>query len=459
MSETSELPPVLQALGDDLSVAMEAAVATARPASWRARVIWALPRAPRRAWIRLATVGVAAAAAAVTLLVFGPSGRGPANAFAGWTAIPTPPASGQLLAAETACKRRTPELASTTPTVWDTRGPDSLLVYAGRGATTTCVTGRIQLGTVAMSRVASNSLANTSAIAPQSLGLEFAADGQAFREMTGKVGAGVTAVTLVLESRSTIQATVAAGWFAAWWPVSPDFQTGAALAQSLGASVPRSFEITTASGTTTRPLTMDEIQQATTAPLSVSAVPGAATGSTGDTGSTGASGSTGSEPSRVDSALMASFAVLRQSLPNPVQLPSDIAGAYTGPAQPANPYGVDPNLAEYVASANTWILPGSSGVCLITIGIVRPGVGSGSCNSDLFALSGDFFVDSKKWPTRQIVLVGLAPDGNQTVSVTDADGSTHHVPVTDNLYVVTGGDPSSITLRDASGAPTTVPIP
>jgi hypothetical protein len=48
---------------------------------------------------------------------------------------------------------------------------------------------------------------------------------------------------------------------------------------------------------------------------------------------------------------------------------------------------------------------------------------------------------------------------NATVTVNEADGSTSEVPVTDNLYVVAGGDPSSVTLRDASGALTTVPIP
>jgi hypothetical protein len=155
----------------------------------------------------------------------------------------------------------------------------------------------------------------------------------------------------------------------------------------------------------------------------------------------------------------------------PVQLPQGIAGAYTGPAQPPDPYRIDPNFAQYVASANTWVLPGSSGVCLIAMDIVGPGVGSGGmCDATQTALSGDIFNDwhgvcandhstGRVDCVREMTVVGFAPDGNTTVTVTDADGSTRQIPVSSNVYKVTGGDPSSITLRDATGTLTTVPIP
>jgi hypothetical protein len=422
--------------------------------------------------LRLAALVVATVAAAFAVLVVGSTGGGPADAFAGWAAVPTPPARGQLRAAQAACERRSPRLAAATPIVSDTRGADSLLVYTNAGQMTTCVTGRIQLGTVVLSRAASPSHVAVGAVEPESIGLEFAADGQLFREMTGEAGAGVKRVALVLERGSVVRASVRGGWFAAWWPVSQGFLSGKPLARAFGGAAPRSFLITTTSGTRPRPLTLAEIQHAVVPPTTISdaTAPSPSTGSTAATGSSavpgaaapgtsGRSGNTGGPRPGLDSALSASFAVLRQPGPSPVPLPPDLAGAYTGPAQPANPYGIDPNLARYVAPAHTWILPGSSGLCVITIGIVGPGVGSGNCNSTLLALSGDFFVPSKQWPTKQIVVVGLAPDGNRTVDVTDTDGSTREVRVTDNVYVVRGGHPSSIKLRDASGALTTVPIP
>jgi hypothetical protein len=281
----------------------------------------------------------------------------------------------------------------------------------------------------------------------------------------------VTGVTLVLDDGSTVHATVANGWFAAWWPASQRTQSrggqslGQALARMLAPSVPRYAEISAAGGTSTQPLNWNNIERTT---QSLSPEGTDATSSTGPSGSTGATGTTGSNASgasggsaalatpSTDPELESSFAVLRQPVPSAVPLPADRAGAFTGPAEPPNPYGIDPGRAQYVAAANTWVLPGSSGVCLFTVGLVGPGVGSGSCDSTLTAVSGDFLVFSKRWPTNEIAYVGLAPDGNATVAVTDADGATRQVPVTDNVYVVIGGNPRSITLRDASGVLTSI---
>ena len=159
------------------------------------------------------------------------------------------------------------------------------------------------------------------------------------------------------------------------------------------------------------------------------------------------------------SVLGASFAVLRTPTgTNAVPLPPGLAGQFTGPAQPPNPYQVDPSLARYAAAADTWVLPGASGVCLYTTGIVGPGVGSEDCASTSTAVAGEFLVYSTT-PSGETALVGLAPDGNTSVSVLDADGSTRHVPVADNVYIVMGGKPSTITLLDASGTRTTFDAP
>jgi hypothetical protein len=187
-----------------------------------------------------------------------------------------------------------------------------------------------------------------------------------------------------------------------------------------------------------------------------------ATASTASTGASASSGSAGSAPPGIDPALWASFAVFRQPGPNPIQPPDGLdAGDDTSDAS-RNPFGIDPNFDQYAPSADTWIQAGTSGLCTDVIGVVGPPpIGSGSCAPSSLALAGDYF-DSwpSTWPhTHVFKLVGLAPDGNTAVTVTDTDGSNRQVPVTNNVYVVTGGHPSSVTLRDASGTLTTVPIP
>jgi len=206
---------------------------------------------PRRHFTRWATVGVAAVAAAIAVLVVGTTGGGPANAFAGWTASPTPAASGQLQAAESACAAQRPSLASLVPTVVDTRGPTTMLVYAdgglsvptprfpsGRPLATACTTGAPAFGTLIGSGAGAIPIGQGE-IVPHLEGLRVTADGQGFGYLDGQVGPAVTAVTLVLDDGSSVQATTGNGWFGAWWPGNEGMQ---------------SAQITTATGTTTQPL-------------------------------------------------------------------------------------------------------------------------------------------------------------------------------------------------------------
>lgn len=44
--------------------------------------------------------------------------------------------------------------------------------------------------------------------------------GDALTLVDGRVGAGVSAVTITLSDGSTVQATVSGGWYLAWWPGS-----------------------------------------------------------------------------------------------------------------------------------------------------------------------------------------------------------------------------------------------
>jgi hypothetical protein len=172
------------------------------------------------------------------------------QAFAGWSAAPTTPAGEQLQAAETSCQRN-PELASLAPSVADTRGPFSLLLYAANDTATMCLTG-LPFGTGQQGLAAiffggaalpASGAPTSPAVAAGAIELESriaaTADGQAYGVVDGQVGADVTAVSLVLDDGSSIEATTSNGWFAAWWPGNQGAQTA---------------NITTATGTITQPL-------------------------------------------------------------------------------------------------------------------------------------------------------------------------------------------------------------
>jgi hypothetical protein len=157
--------------------------------------------------------GVTAAVVAVVTL-----GAGASNAFAGWSATPTKPAPGRLAAALADCRSRS-TIAGLAPKVSDTRGPFTMSVYADRDQSATCITGptfTAVSGSVSRAPVsvpAGRILLGTS---------HTSRDGQAYSFSEGRTGADVTGVTLILDTGTRVQATVANGWFVAWWPGSHD---------------------------------------------------------------------------------------------------------------------------------------------------------------------------------------------------------------------------------------------
>jgi hypothetical protein len=211
--------------------------------------IGAVRRGPRARWVAAAAVLVAAVIAA---LVLGTNGSGPQNAFAGWSATPTRPAPGQLQAAEAACTqlhsapRRLAALTGEAldweaPTIADTRGPFTLLFYVARAGTLSCIAGWPS-GGVAGSGTR-YLLPTPRRAAPDTIsaisGGSSSAHGEAWSQLQGQVGSGVTAVRLTLSNGSEVRASVSNGWFVAWWPGTGDAQ---------------SAEIISASAITTKPL-------------------------------------------------------------------------------------------------------------------------------------------------------------------------------------------------------------
>jgi hypothetical protein len=194
-------------LEDDLREALADQAARITPdASARLRAVDYRPRShrlgSRRAVSALGAVGLSGAAAVTGAVILLGSNATPA--FAGWTASPTAPLPGQLAAAHEHCSAGTPVLT-------DTRGPYTASIYADGS---TCVEGNgIEI---------SGGGGSTSSAAAGSVELngqgESDSDGNALTMVDGRIGAGVTGVTITRSDGSSVQATVKHGWYLAWWP-------------------------------------------------------------------------------------------------------------------------------------------------------------------------------------------------------------------------------------------------
>jgi hypothetical protein len=161
--------------------------------------------------------GTAGAVAAVISL-----GAGASNAFAGWTPTPTVPAPEQLGAAIADCKSQSP-IAGLPLKLTDTRGPFTFFVYADRRASATCITGP------SFTSVA-GSMSSVPVDVPAGQIQELTdhrtnRSGQAYSFAEGRTGSGVTAVKLILDDGSAVDATVQNGWFVAWWPTAHEVKT------------------------------------------------------------------------------------------------------------------------------------------------------------------------------------------------------------------------------------------
>src|ERR1700733_13628948 len=157
----------------------------------------------------LGAVGVSATAvAAIAAVTLGSSA---APAFAGWSRTPTPPAAGQLAAAEQQCSANLG-----APVLTDTRGPYTVSIYADATSSHLCLQGK------SLSIVSTTSGPAQADVAAGQVQLAGSgvqnSSGQALTLVDGRIGAGVTSVTIDRGDAGSVQATVAGGWYLAWWP-------------------------------------------------------------------------------------------------------------------------------------------------------------------------------------------------------------------------------------------------
>jgi hypothetical protein len=175
----------------------------------------------------IGALGATGTAAAIAALVTVGSSTVPA--FAGWKATPSIPAPGQLAQAAQACGE---DLGS--PLLSDSRGPYTASIYADSTTSNVCLSGN---GVSMSSSSTSQAPASVAAGQIQSSGGGTRdAAGNALTLVDGRTGAGVTAVMIERSDGSSVQATVANGWYLAWWP---------------GTVAAKNADVTTASGTST----------------------------------------------------------------------------------------------------------------------------------------------------------------------------------------------------------------
>ena len=195
---------------------------------------------------------------------------GASNAFAGWSPRPTPAAPDQLAAASADCQTQSP-IAGLPLQLADTRGPFTFSVYANSTTSSTCIKGPT------FTAVATNSTSAPISIPAGHILLSSSHasnQGGAYSWADGRTGDGVSAVTLTLDDSTIVQATVANGWFVAWWPGSQSVKSAA---------------VTTPTGTTTQALDLPSGGPCGSPPCP-GGVSGSANGAGGGTASGGASG-------------------------------------------------------------------------------------------------------------------------------------------------------------------------
>jgi hypothetical protein len=172
---------------------------------------------------------------------------------------------------------------------------------------------------------------------------------------------------------------------------------------------------------------------------------------------------------RIAPILLTTFRVLRAqrlrvaetgvSSPSPSTV-AELTDALSGLASMGKSQGADPTWAPQTnvgpGGAPVWFVPGSSGACLVNReGSANDGA---ECNVAAAAATGELWtLDTIPYGTAGAmtqVLLGAAPDGNQTVTVNWSDGGSTSVPVSNNIYCVPiGSHPgwSSVTLKSSTG--------
>jgi hypothetical protein len=181
---------------------------TASPAA-TARVIAHDFRPRQRPGITRTAFGATVAAASAGLVSAAMILSGSAStAFADWRAVPT--RGDAPLAALSRCGGH--------PTLTDTRGPYTAMLYGTSGGARTCVQG----GGVSYVASVGGQSGPPDHVASGQIEMDVlrATDraGHGFTVLDGRVGPGVAAVAVTRTAGMPVRATMSHGWYLVWWP-------------------------------------------------------------------------------------------------------------------------------------------------------------------------------------------------------------------------------------------------
>jgi hypothetical protein len=151
----------------------------------------------------------------------------------------------------------------------------------------------------------------------------------------------------------------------------------------------------------------------------------------------------------LDSTRARAAAVLSQPLP------AVIVKSIEQPGSGLGRFGLHANEAVFTGGTYpTWVVPGAGHVCLVVGSIETRGVPGASCASTAQAEAGELTMLTETDAGAPIVL-GLAPNTNKSITVTNTDGATHSVPVTNNVYEIHSGTPATVDLKSILGSKST----
>lgn len=413
---------------------------------------------------------IAAAVVAVVLLL----SSGTTAAFAGWTTTPSAPTRMALTEVRTACGH----VPQADVVAAESRGPFTAIVYVKGGTPWQCVTRGSQVllhqstpyppnvVTSPAPRKVSVPIINQRVIgaaATESLQalikredalyrglpaeqLEKTAAGSTARALraaetkiilgrhslstvSGSVGRGVSGVTFILRDGTKVKATVGHGWYLAWWPGTADPDK----------SIPTAIRVTTVNGTTAAPYTAAYLSELYRPCLAFRICRDGL--------------STIRLLRGVSPSITRHFALFRNTRPASTSAQAGARLLYGLAAAPH--FGLDEAQIRKVSfggAGTIWVTPGTEGACVklgAATNISAPDTGGGGCTNLQAVLQQALIISSDQ------AIVGLAADGNKTVTVCMTSGHRITVPVKDNVfYKVLPGRPGTIYLKNAYGKPT-----
>jgi hypothetical protein len=153
-----------------------------------------------------------------------------------------------------------------------------------------------------------------------------------------------------------------------------------------------------------------------------------------------------------DRRLGSRFSVLAGSSSG-AALPAGTATHLTAPGTLVSEFALEPTSAVAVEINDTqaWVIPGRRGICLAVSGVLLT---TEVCGPLANADAGCLVMVLR--PSSGPVIYGLVPDG-ASVTVTDTDGSSSGVPVTNNVFVRADPTAQSVSVKPIGGpAMTTV---